>query len=83
MSVIEQHIKTFECDACKTQIEQEPQITQIEGWVRVVQRNGSSTRMWDFCSWECVGSAVADGAPAEDGLTIEDEPRGRRRRADY
>ena len=42
------------------QLEQEPQISQVEDWIRVVERSGAATRIWDFCSWECVGTAVAN-----------------------
>jgi len=81
MSVVEQHVKIFECDGCHVQSEQEPQVSQIEGWVRITERMGSGTRLWDFCSWECAGSSLASGPSDEGGAMIEDEParRGRRR----
>jgi hypothetical protein len=81
VTVVEQHIKTFQCDACKETSEQEPSVSQIEEWVRVTERAGKATQIWDFCSWECVATATANGAPRVDGLVIEDDPRGRRRSA--
>jgi hypothetical protein len=83
VTVIEQHVKTFECDGCKTSSEQEPSVSQIEEWVRVTERTGKATQMWDFCSWECVATAVANGAPQAEGLVIEDDSKGRRRRSEW
>ena len=79
MSVVEQHVKIFQCDACKVQSEQEPRIGQVEGWVRISERGGTATRLWDFCSWECASSFVDHGAP-EGGVVIDDEPTRRGRR---
>jgi hypothetical protein len=80
VSVVEQHVKIFACDGCKVESEQEPVIAQIEGWVRLTSRGGSSTTQWDFCSWECAGEFIADGEPDTAGVVIEDNPgrRGRR-----
>jgi hypothetical protein len=81
LSVVEQHVKIFECDGCKQQSEQEPKIGQIEGWVRVTERATSATRLWDFCSWDCAGSFLDGGAPEAAGVVVEDEPARRGRRS--
>ena len=80
VSVVEQHVKIFECDGCKTQSEQEPRIGQIEGWVRFSERSEAATRLWDFCSWECASTFIEDGAPEEGGVVVEDESSRRGRR---
>jgi hypothetical protein len=81
LSVVEQHVKIFACDQCKTTTEQEPRVAQVEGWVRISERDGAGVRLWDFCGWECAGTFVERGAPEESGELIEDAPtrRGRRR----
>ena len=80
MSVVEQHVKIFECDGCKQQSEQEPKISQIEGWVRVTERTGTASRLWDFCSWDCASDFLESGVPEGSGVVIEDEPARRGRR---
>jgi hypothetical protein len=80
MSVLEQHIKIFECDGCKVQSEQEPRVAQIEGWVRLTERMEASARTWDFCSWDCASEHLNDGSPSEGGVVIEDEPARKGRR---
>ena len=80
MSVVEQHVKIFECDGCKVQSEQEPRVAQIEGWVRLTERMEASARTWDFCSWDCASEQLAEGSPTDGGIVIEDEPSRRGRR---
>ncbi|MEA2638700.1 MAG: hypothetical protein QOF51_94 [Chloroflexota bacterium] len=81
MSIVEQHVKIFECDQCKVSSEQEPKIGQIEGWVRIAERVGAGTKQWDFCGWECAYTYIESGAPEEGGVLLEDDSarRGRRR----
>jgi hypothetical protein len=79
--VVEQHVKIFACDQCKLTTEQEPRVAQVEGWVRISEREGSGLRVWDLCGWECAGAFIEHGAPDEGGVVVEDAPARRGRRS--